>query len=98
MSNVDLEKALAEGPDLVAKALLDWRKATLDRERVEATLYGRFKAEDSERSATEIKYLIHNSQERYQAVLMEISCESVYNAKNETLLAAKKLASLRTAF
>jgi len=97
MSNESLEKQLEELPDIVAKSLLNWRKSTLDRERAEANLYMQFKSE-GDRTATEIRALINRSQERYEACLAEISFESVYNAKLETLMAAKKLASLRTAF
>jgi hypothetical protein len=97
-NNAGIEKTLEDFPDIVAQALLRWRKSTLDREKVEAMLYLKFKAESGDRTATELRALINNSDERYEAVLQEISFESVYNAKNETLLAAKKLASLRTAF
>lgn len=96
--NIQLEEALEKLPEIVSQCLLNWRKATLDRERIEATLYLVFRGDNPERTATELKALINKSDERYEAVLAEISFESIYNAKNETLLAAKKLASLRTAF
>lgn len=98
MANDDLVEQLSNLPEIVSQCLLNWRKATLDRERVEAKLYLQFKAEGAEKTATELKAMINDSDERYQAVLTEISFESVYNAKNEGLLAAKKLASLRTAY
>jgi hypothetical protein len=98
MSNVDIEASLQELPDVVAKCLLNWRKATLDRERLEATLYLNFKAEWENLTATELKAKVNASQERYEACLSEVSMESIYQAKNETLLSMKKLAGLRTAF
>jgi hypothetical protein len=94
----DLEEALETLPEVVAQCLLNWRKATLDREKTEASLYLQFKGLDAGKTATEIKAMIHESKERYEAVLSEISCESVYTAKYETLLAMKHKARLREAF
>lgn len=96
-NNSDIEAVLESGPEETAQALLNWRKSTLEREKIEAELYIEFKS-GGDRTATEIRALINKSQRRYEAVLEEITFESVYNAKNETLLSAKKLASLRTAF
>lgn len=96
--NSQIEETLERSPDEVAKALFEWRRATLDRESLEARLYLRFKAQNPDITATELKARVNESDERYQAVLQEITLESTYNAKQETLLAAKKIASLRTAF
>jgi hypothetical protein len=98
MSHVDLEKQLTELPDLVAQCLLDWRTSTLERERIEAKLYLGIKAKYPDEKAADIKARLNESDERYRAVLLEITQESIYNAKLETLMAAKKLASLRTAY
>ena len=96
-NNASLENDLETLPDEVATALQLWRISTLDRERTEAILHARFKAEE-ERTATEVKALINASPERYQAVLNEIKAESEYTRLYERLMGAKKLASLRTAF
>jgi len=96
--NDDLEKSLSELPDKVADNLLKWRKATLEREKEEALLYIGFKGIDTKRTATEIKALINSSDSRYQSVMKEIMAEAEYNRLNEKLLAAKKSATLRTAF
>lgn len=93
-----LERQLEELPQQVANALLQWRTATLQREKLEAKLYLEFKAKDPESTATTLKAMINGSDERYQAVLIEASFESAYTAKYETLLAAKHLARLREAF
>ena len=96
--NSQLEEALERGPDEVADALELWRTATLNREKTEAILYLRFKGEDKERSATEIKALVHSDSLRYSDVLREIKAESGYERLYERLLANKKRADLRTAF
>jgi hypothetical protein len=96
--NSALEQALDKLPQEVSDALLQWRKATLDRERVESRIYSRLKMEDPSRTATEMKHLLNADQERYEAVLQEITFESVYKLKEESLMAKKKEASLRTAF
>jgi len=94
----NIEAVLESMPDVVASALQDWRIATLDREKVEALLYAATKAQDSDKSAAEIKAIINANPDRYQAVLNEIKAESQYVRLYERLLSAKKRASLRTAF
>ncbi len=97
-SKTDLESQLDSLPDEVASALEAWRTATLDRERKEALLYAQFKGEDKERSATEIKAMVHADDGRYKTVLAEIASEANYIRIYERLLSVKKRASLRTAF
>lgn len=94
----NLEHQLESLPDIVAKSLLDWRVATLDREKIEALLYARFKGLNDDLKASDLKSMINADPERYQAVLNEIKAESEYQRLYEKLLGAKKLASLRTAF
>lgn len=93
-----LEHLLDILPDDVADALTVWRKSTLDREKAEALLYLRLKAESNDRTATEIKALINADDNRYGLVLIELTAESEYNRKYEKLMGAKKRASLRLAF
>ncbi len=96
--NTDIEDALIQLPDQVADCLLQWRKATLDREKTEANLYLVHKAEHPEATSTEIKARINSSDARYNAFMLEAQRESEYNAKYETLMAFKKRADLRTAY
>lgn len=96
--NAQTEEILEKGPEEVSKALLNWRRATLEREKTESRVYLRLKAQNPDKTATELKYMLHDDLERYEAVLQEISFEAVFTSKEQTLLAAKKLASLRTAF
>lgn len=96
--NLDLEAALETLPDEVAKAQEQWHIFSLDREKMEALLYARFKGEDKDRSATEIKALVHADGDRYNAVLAEIKAEANYIRVYERLLSIKKRASLRSAF
>ena len=98
MIQSDLEQALESLPEEVSKALLNWRKATLDREKLEASIYLQYKAENEKATATDLKHMVNKSNARYEHVLAEISFESVFKLKEETLMARKKEASLRTAF
>jgi hypothetical protein len=98
MANVDLEHQLEVLPDLIADELIKWRTATLEREKMEALLYLRFKGEDKDRSATEIKALIHSNNDRYNFVLEEVKAEANYDRLYERLMGVKKLADLRTAY
>lgn len=96
-NNAEIEGDLASLPDAVADALQAWRIATLEREKSEALLYARFRA-DGDKTVPEVKSLINASSERYMAVLDEIKAESQYQRLYEKLLAAKRLAGLRTAY
>lgn len=96
--NADIQKSLEELPSEVSAFLLEWRKATLDREKTEALLYLKFRGENPDRTATEIKALVNSNDERYQVSLKEAQAEAQYTKVLETLLCAKKEASLRTAF
>lgn len=98
MIQSNLEVIFETYPELVAEAKEQWQKATLDREIVESALYMKFKHLDLDRSATELKHLVNADPLRRDAVLVENSFERQYNAKYETLLCAKKDASLRTAY
>lgn len=94
----NIEETLLDLPDQVAAALMSWRIATLDREKVEALLFASIKGQDPAKSATEIKSTIQANGERYTAVLNEIKAEANYTRLYEQLLSAKKRASLRTAY
>ena len=97
-NNSYLEQELEEGPERVSKALLNWRKASLEREKKEALLYLKFKGEDGKKTVNEIGALVDSCDERYDLKLLEAVCEAEYHRVLEKLLAAKKLADLRTAF
>lgn len=98
--NEDLEKNLELLPDQVSDALLAWRTATLNREKTEALLYLRFRADTQgiKRTSDEIKSMVRSDDGRYKAVLDEVMAESNYVRLNERLLSFKKLSALRTAF
>lgn len=98
MSNQDVEKALTDLPEEVARLKEKWRLATLERERLEAILYLKFKAEEGKQTSDEIKSRVRADEERYQSMLREITAEALYDQKYETLMSAKKLCSLRVAY
>lgn len=93
----DLEQALEDLPDQVAAALRKWREMTLEREKVEAILYIKFRGEDR-RTSDEVKALVKSDSERYKAVVAEFTAESEYTQLYERLLSFKRLASHREAF
>lgn len=97
-NNAQLESDLETLPDIVADTLIHWRKQSLIREKFEALAYLKFKGEDKDRTATEIKALVNSDEDRYQAMLNEIVAEGEYTRVYEKLLSAKKLAGLRTAY
>lgn len=98
LGNVDLEAQLESLPDEVASALEDWRRMSLEREKIEAMLYLRFKAEDRDRTTDEVKSLVKSSPERFGVCLQEIKAEAHYERLYERLMSAKKRADMRTAF
>jgi hypothetical protein len=98
LTNADIDRTLNETPDLIANALETWRMATLEREKIEALLYLQFKGDGEKRTADELKAMVRSDGSRYRVVLDEIKAESEYTRLYERLLAAKKAASLRTAF
>lgn len=98
MIKTDLEEALERGPEQIKKAFLQWKKAGLDRERLEAKLNLRFKTENPDETATIIKSMVHDSDERYNAKLLEDSFEAEYQFQYEKLMCSKKLCDSRTAF
>lgn len=96
-NNAQLEADLETLPDEVSTVLMNWRIATLNRERVESLLHARLRA-DTTRTMADIKSSINGDPDRYEAVLNEIKAEAEHTRLLERLLCAKKLASLRTAF
>ena len=96
--NAGIEQNLDELPDAVANALERWRMASLQREKLEALLYLRFKADAGKRTSDELKAMVKADGGHYSASLAEIKAEIEYNRLYERLLSTKKLASLRTAF
>jgi len=96
--NAGLEHDLEELPEVVAKALLEWRKASLERDRKEAILYLSYKGSEEKRTVTEIEALVDANDDRYALKLAEAVAESEYTRVYEKLLSQKRLANLRTAF
>lgn len=97
-NNLDLDQYLEELPDKVADALENWRRATLEREKIEALLHLKFKADAIKHTQDDLKALIRASGERFEACLTELKAEAAYERLYERLLSFKKRADLRTAF
>lgn len=96
-NKADLEKDLNELPERVADAQMAWDLAILQREKQEAILDAQIRLE-GDFTATEIKARINANSERFEACLIELEKKRQYTFLYERLMAAKKLASLRTAF
>lgn len=94
----DLEHDLDQLPDLVSRALFSWRKATADRERKLAVTYLKYRGDGEKRTVNEIEAMVDKDDECYQSKLNEAVCEAEYTRLLEKLYAAKRLASLRTAY
>lgn len=95
-----VEEDLDSLPDRVADALGKWRFKEAERKREAARLLLTFKAQHAGQglTMTELKAMVQNDQGYYQICLDEIMEESRYVRLYERLMAAKKTASLRTAF
>lgn len=98
MSNIDIEKALNELPDLLSQALEDWRLASLNLERYEAILAAKIRGSNPGIKSVEVKDKINADEQWYNLNIEVIKKESYHNLLENRLLAAKKMASLRTAF
>lgn len=95
MGNEDLEKELETLPDIVAKALENWRIATLQREKIEALIHIAQKGDDEKKTMADIKAAINCDESRCEAVLLEIKAEAAYMSSYENLMGVKKRVSLR---
>lgn len=98
IENADLERDLTSLPDKVADALLAWRKATIEQEKITAVYYLRFRGDGHKRTVNEIEAMVNTNEECYLAKLDEALKEALYTRLLEKLYSAKKQASFRTAF
>jgi len=97
--NEGLEEKLQSLPDSISIALKTWRKATLDKKKLHAEKYMEFRVGSmGKRMVGEIEAMIDRDGDYYAACLNEASAESEYKRLNESLMAEKALARLRTAF
>lgn len=100
MTNAEIESAMETLPDIVADALYNFKTAIIDKERICAKTFLEFKARSVGEKITvaEIDAMVKSDVDCYKAALLEVERESAYVKWNEKLMAAKKLASMRTAF
>lgn len=100
MTNAEIEAAMETLPDIVGDALYNFKAAIIDKERLCAKTFLEFKARSAGEKITvaEIEAMVKADVDCYKAALNEVSWESEYTKWNEKLMAAKKMASLRSAF
>lgn len=100
MTNAEIEAAMETLPDVVGDALYNFKSAIIDKERLCAKTFLEFKARSAGEKITvaEIEAMVKADVDCYKAALHEVERESEYVKWNEKLMAAKKLASLRSAF
>lgn len=100
MTNAEIEVAMGNLPDTVADALYSYKSAIIDKERLCAKTFLEIKARSAGEKITvaEIEAMVRADLDCYKASLNEVEKESEYVRFNEKLMAAKKLAALRTAF
>lgn len=101
LTHREISVILSEYPDLVADALEKYRKVQAEAKRVFSSKYLILKSQTaSEEGITEtfLKHSIEADIEYYKAKLNEIIAEAEHQRLYETLMCAKKLASLRAAY
>lgn len=102
LTNAELEAQLDRLPDEVADALLVWRKATIERETVEAQFFVEKKrlalGGGGPAGDEYIKALVRSEEGRRMACECEAASEAIWSRLYERLLAAKRQVSVRTAY
>jgi hypothetical protein len=100
MTNAEIEAAMETLPDIVGDALYNFKTAIIDKERLCAKTFLEIKARSAGEKITvaEIEAMVKADVDCYKAALNEVEKESEYTKWNEKLMAAKKMAAMRTAF
>jgi len=100
MTNAEIEEAMETLPDIVGDALYNFKAAMIDKENLCAKTFLEFKARSAGEKITvaEIEAMVKADVDCYKAALNEVEKESEYTKWNEKLMAAKKMAAMRTAF
>lgn len=102
MESATLNNVLETYPDLVATALEQWKRAEIETERLEASVYFQLKgqAELEGEKVTEkwLERKIALNEEVYAAKMVELMAEANYQRLYETLMSCKKLAQIRAAY
>ncbi len=93
-----IESIMESLPDAIETALVDWKKAVIERKSLSAILYLKFKEQDRARTATEIRALVESSPEWKAASLKEAVAEGHHSGLYEKLMTLKKIESKRAAF
>jgi hypothetical protein len=97
---VGVEEELRDLPDRVADAQRFWKakEAELKHERARVYLSFKSKLVGTEPTQGDLKAMVENDMGIYQLSLDCVTAESEYTRLMEKLMAAKRLASLRSAF
>lgn len=100
LTNKQIESILAAYPDVVADALKEYKTAEETVRMKGAELYLIFKAEDEKGKMkdTEIKNKVIDDESYHFARMKAIEAEAKYMRVYETLMCAKKMAGIRTAY
>lgn len=93
-----MEESLNQLPDLVADSLLEWRKATIDRQKILAVTYLKFRGELEKRTVSEIEAMVDKDDACYKAKLDEAVKEAEHTRLLERLYAVKRTLAARAAF
>lgn len=96
-----IEEELNSLPDQVADAQEKWKTATLEKHREYSRLFLSFKAKrvgGEKPTVDELKAMVLNDGGYYKLCQEEIMAESAYTRVLERLMAAKKMANMRSAF
>lgn len=93
-----VESIMESLPDEIESALVDWKKKVIERKSLSATLYLKFKEQDRDRSATEIKALVESHPDWKRISEEEAIAEGKHSGLYEKLMTLKKITSQRTAY
>ncbi len=98
LDNSEIERDMNQLPDVVANALLDWRKATIARETWEARTILSSRASGMAMSWEQARLAVKASDEWVRLSTAEASHEAEHARLYERLMATKKTAGIRTAY
>lgn len=91
----NIEELLSELPEKVSLALKEWRIKTIEKKRIEAVLYLKYKLEIPGITKDGINAHTELNPEHHEKVVEEINAEVKYKELSDEQMAVKKKAGLR---
>jgi hypothetical protein len=102
MEKIEIEEAILTLPDLCAKALFQWRRATAIAKKMEGVCHIETKksllAKGARFTTDDLRAMVKADEGCYKSALEEAGAEAVHARLYERLMSIKKLADVRTAY